>query len=378
MVHSSRMSMSWRPFANVAVIIYVLAIGAGASYVTIAPSHSTTTSSAVYTPNAYFPKGGGGFDSPGNLLITDQYNNRVIEVDPLTDKIVWSFGSGNGSLCNPGPGSVIGPNDAERLSDGLTLIAGSGIPPGSPVPACADNRVIIVNEAGDIVWQYGHAGLNGSGPNLLNTPVFALQLPNKDIMIVDQGNNRIIEVNYTTRQMDWSYGPQSGPGMLNGPNAAQLLSNGDVLIADQGNNRAIEVNPAGNIVWQYDQGLNITAFASRLPNNDTLIVDAANSRVLEVSTQGNVVWQFFTNRSEGSNAISYPSNAVRLSDGATAISDTGNDRVIVVDNSGQIVYQYGKTNDPGDGPDQLNGPYSAYVIGDYTGQTLPASANTIP
>jgi len=43
-------------------------------------------------------------------------------------------------------------------------------------------------------------------------PVFAIQVPNKDIMIVDQGNNRVIEVNYTTKQIDWSYGPTSGPG----------------------------------------------------------------------------------------------------------------------------------------------------------------------
>src|SRR5271169_548312 len=56
------------------------------------------------------------FNRPGNLLITDQFNNRVIEVNPLTNAIVWSFGTGNASLCNPGPRSIIGPNDAERLA----------------------------------------------------------------------------------------------------------------------------------------------------------------------------------------------------------------------------------------------------------------------
>src|SRR5271170_5893050 len=162
MMSASIDSKGWKIF-NAAFIVYILVMAGGAFYVETAGQHSTSSSSVK------FPSGG-AFDTAGNLLISDQYNDRVIEVDPLTDKIVWSFGSGNGSLCNPGPGSVIGPNDAERLSDGLTLIAGSGIPSGSPVPACADNRVIIVNQAGDIVWQYGQAGLNGSGPNLLNTP----------------------------------------------------------------------------------------------------------------------------------------------------------------------------------------------------------------
>src|SRR5579864_9244663 len=57
------------------------------------------------------------FNKPGNILISDQFNNRVIEVNPVTKDIVWSFGSGNSSLCNPGPGAIIGTNDAERLSD---------------------------------------------------------------------------------------------------------------------------------------------------------------------------------------------------------------------------------------------------------------------
>lgn len=271
----------------------------------------------------------------------------------------------------PGPGSIIGPNDAERLAGGLTLIAGSGIPPGSPAPVCADNRVIIVNQQGDIVWQYGQAGINGSGPDQLNVPVFAMQIPNKDIMIVDQANNRIIEVNYTTKQIDLSYGPTSGPGALNNPNAVQLLTNGDLLIADQGNNRVIEVNHAGDLLWQYDQGMNTTAFASRLPNNDTLIVDSGHSRIVEISSQDDVVWQYFTNQSQGSNPAPSPTYAFRLANGDTVITDSLNDRIIAVNTQGQIVYQYGETNVPGVGPGELNGPYSAYVIGDYTGRTVP-------
>src|SRR5258708_33456272 len=70
------------------------------------------------------------FNAPGNILISDQCNNRVVEVTP-DGHIVWTFGSGNPTLCNPGPGANIGLNDAERLSGGLTLLAGSGIPAGS-------------------------------------------------------------------------------------------------------------------------------------------------------------------------------------------------------------------------------------------------------
>src|SRR5712691_5196090 len=233
------------------------------------------------------------FNAPGNVLISDQFNNRVIEVD-RQHNIVWSFGSGNPTLCNPGPGAIIGLNDAERLSGGLTLLAGTGIPPNtseSSIPkGCADNRVIVVNQAGQIVWQYGKAGVAGSGPNQLNVPVFAIQLPNRNIMIVDQANNRVIEVGRFSKKVVWMYGPTSGPGALNNPNSAELLPNGHVLIADENNNRVIEITRSGQIVWEYSQGLSGAAFASRLPNGDTLITDSNHSRIVEINQAKQVVF----------------------------------------------------------------------------------------
>ncbi len=318
--------------------------------------------------------GGGGFNQPGNLLITDQFNNRVIEVD-RNKNIVWSFGSGNPSLCNPGPGAIIGTNGAERLAGGLTIIAGTGIPAGADplMPnGCVDNRVIVVNQNGNIVWQYGVAGKTGSGFNRLNVPVFVIQLPNHDFLITDQGNNRIIEVN-KAKQIVWSYGPTSGPGALNSPNSAELLPNGHILIADENNNRAIEITRKGQIVWQYKQGLRTVAFASRLPNGDTLITDSAHARIVEINPARQVVWEYFTDTDPSSNSAPLPTNAVRLADGNTSIADQFNDRAIIVNPHHQIIFQYGMTNVVGNGTNQLDGPYTAFVIGDYTGQTPPPS-----
>ena len=313
------------------------------------------------------------FNKPGNILISDQFNNRIIEVNPVTKDIVWSFGSGNSSLCNPGPGAIIGTNDAERLSDGLTLIAGTGLPAGASnfmSKGCIDNRIIVVNQVGQIVWQYGQAGVTGSGSDMLNAPVFAIQLPNHNFLITDQGNNRIIEVN-KEKQIVWSYGPTSGPGVLNSPNSAELLPNGDILIADQNNNRAIEIARDGNMVWQYNIGLQAVAFASRLPDGHTLIVDSGHSRIVEINKQRNIIFQYFTNATSGSNPSPTPSNAVRLVNGETSIADQFNDRIIIIDSKGNAVFQYGMTNMTGVGTSELNAPYSAFVIGDYTGQTLP-------
>lgn len=319
---------------------------------------------------------GGGFNQPGNLLITDQFNNRVVEVN-RNKQIVWSFGSNNPSRCNPGPGAIIGTNGAERLAEGLTVMAGTGIPAGASsfMPnGCVDNRVIVVNQAGQIVWQYGVAGKTGSGFNRLNVPVFVIQLPNHDFLITDQGNNRIIEVN-KQKEIEWSYGPTSGPGALNNPNSAELLPNGHILIADENNSRAIEITRSGNIVWSVGSeiGLNIVAFASRLPNGNTLITDSGNNRIVIVTPDKHIIFQYSTNKGANSNPNPLPTNAVQLADGDISIADQFNDRAFIIDPSKSIEFQYGMTNVIGNGPDQLDAPYTAFVIGDYTGQTPPPS-----
>jgi outer membrane protein assembly factor BamB len=313
-------------------------------------------------------------DGVRDILISDQFNNRAIEIDPRTGQIVWSFGSGNPALCNPGPHTIIGLNDAERLGDGDTLLSGTGIPAGASAAllnGCVDNRVIVVSHGGTIIWQYGQAGVTGSGPNELNVPVFAIQLPNHNIMIVDQGNNRVIEVGRYSRHIVWSYGPASGPGALNSPNSAELLENGHILIADENNNRVIEITRDGKIVWEYSNGLSAAAFASRLPDGNTLIVDSGHSRILEVTHDKHIIFQYFTNTVAGSNTAPLPTNAVRLSNGDTLIADQFNDRIFFIDQGKRTDFQYGMTNTPGNGPNQLNGPYTAFEIGDYTGQTVP-------
>jgi hypothetical protein len=326
-----------------------------------------------------------------HILIADQFNNRVIEVDPQTHKVLWHFGNGSDL---PGPHSVVGVNDAERFGP-YTLISGTGTPPSNPpLPGCStpstgcpDNRVFIVDQAGSIVWQYGKAGVTGAGPDELNTPVQAEFLsgfpghPGLQVLIADQANARIIVVDLFTKDIVWQYGKTgvtgSGENRLNNPNSGEVLANGNILIADESNNRAIEVTSAKHIEHVYTAGgsLNGVAFASRLDNGNTLISDSNNNRIVEVNSADHIVWQYATNTMHGSNAMPLPTRAVRLRNGNTLISDQFNNRVIEVDHAGQIVFTQGVLNVGGAGFDFLNGPYDAKVIGDFTGLTPPFAVN---
>ena len=324
---------------------------------------------------------GNTFNTPGNILISDQFNNRIIELNPANGQIVWSFGDGSSTA---GPTSVVAPNDAQRVGE-LTVIAGTGAPPGTPTiyeancaNGCADNRVIVVNKGGKIVFQYGKAGVTGAGFNQLNTPVQATVLPNKDILITDQGNSRVIEVNHR-KHIVWQYGTTgvsgTGPNQLNNPNSAQLLENGNILIADENNNRVIEVNRAKGIEWRYQPNntnlLNGAAFASRLCNGHTLITDSNNNRVIEIDRKGNVTFTFVTNTRSGSMSNPLPTRAIRMCNGRTLISDQYNDQVFEIDSAGNVLFSYGQIGVVGKGPGQLNAPYDAKEIGDYVGITPP-------
>jgi outer membrane protein assembly factor BamB len=270
-------------------------------------------------------------------------------------------------------------------------MAGTGTPPGvipqSPAGA-VDNRVIIVNEHGQVVWQYGQFGMTGSGPNLLSTPVQTTFVPDFHVLITDQGNNRIIEVNLFPKQITWQYpGTNSTPAdQLNNPNSAELLENGHILIADENNNRAIEVTRGDAIVKTFTASgtVSTVAFASRLDNGDTLLTDSGNARIVEVDANDHVVWQYFTNTDPLSIPAPLPTRAVRLHNGDTLISDQFNNRVIRVNHAGQIVASFGLPLAGGSGligtnsgydlhttQKGLYSPYDAKIIGDYTGLTPP-------
>lgn len=337
------------------------------------------------------------FNHPGNYLIADQFNNRVIEVDPH-GTVVWQFGLGPADFS---PASIIGTNDAQRVGD-FTLMAGTGTPGGQPEapdctnPAgCPDNRVLLVDRDGNIIWQYGKFMVAGSGPDELNVPVQNTWLPNAHVLITDQANERIIEVDVLSKKIVWQYGTTgvsgNGPNQLNNPNCAELLENGHVLICDENNNRAIEVIRTiplgGKIVWHYGSGnpnvnepVSGVAFASRLDNGHTLITDSNHARIVEIDKSKHVVWQYFT--CSGADCTirggtgPLPTRAVRLKNGHTLISDQYNHRVIEVNRAKHIVRTFGKLGDRSYNPNSvhdggLNSPYDSKKIGDYTGLTPP-------
>jgi hypothetical protein len=331
----------------------------------------------------------------GNVLIADQLNNRVIEVT-RSGAIVWQFGDGTST---PGPTSIVGPNDAERIpGTGWTLMTGTGTPPGpwcsvQGDAGCRDDRVMIVAADGGIVWQYG-AGDGGTAfdGGLLKAPATARYLPATDntgfhVLIADNGNQRVLEVDQSKRPV-WIYQPSGGYGGygLVGPNGAERLANGHTLITDQAGNRVVEVDDAGSTAWQYGNGdaavLSAPAFASRLASGGTLITDSNHQRVIVVVGNTNagysVPWTYWTSHRLEYFGNSTPTRAVRLANGNTLVTESFYDQVVEVGPDGGVVYTHGALEVAGNSGNLLRQPYDSKVIGDYTGLTNPGPGDAGP
>ena len=115
----------------------------------------------------------------------------------------------------------------------------------------------------------------------------------------------------------------------------------------------------------------MVAFASLLPDCNTLVADSGHNCIVEINPEKMVVFSYNTSKAMGSNPNPNPTGALRLANGNTIIADQFNNRVIIITPNKKVVFQYGTTNVVGNGPNQLNAPYSAALIGDYTGVTPP-------
>ncbi|MDY0087916.1 MAG: hypothetical protein RBS78_05145 [Coriobacteriia bacterium] len=247
----------------------------------------------------------------GNTLITDRRADFVIEVNPAK-QIVWRYGVTPESLA---PGSLVDPFNATRLPNGNTLITDNRFATRVLEIRSSDYDPTAPNlgyTEASIVWRYGKDNEGGISPGHLASPRFSQRLPNGNTLITDAADqvfsgHRVIEIS-PTGEIVWQYG-QAGvagtdEGLLTAPSSAIRLANGNTLIGEGENRRVIEVDPKGAVVDLYGPGeftpegaeIGNARSIYRWPNGATLIADQINQRVIEVgyATSGELISESLT------------------------------------------------------------------------------------
>ena len=207
------------------------------------PDHVDNPDDALLTP-------------AGHIVAADIKNCRLIVVAPpahrpmkvigMTTNVCWHdppyrFGSPNGAFPLSTGGYVVTEINGD-WADGLTKsgrIAWAVNPPGVLYPSDTNEvypgrlltadysdpgQVVEFSPRGKLLWRFGG----------LNQPSLALPLPNGDILVNDDFNNRIIVIDPATNRIVWQYGHTGvagrAPGYLNDPDGLDLVPPGSLLI----------------------------------------------------------------------------------------------------------------------------------------------------
>jgi hypothetical protein len=172
--------------------------------------YGESSNSCLHDPPLRFGSPNGAFPMlNGDYLVTEINGDWVDELR-LDGTVVWSMH----------PPGVAYPSDTNEISAGRYLTVDYSKP----------GQVVIFNRAGATLWRYAPTRTGAE----LNHPSLAVPLPNGDVLLTDDYNNRVIVVDPHTDRIVWQYGHNgvagSGPGYLNHPDGLDPLPPRSLLV----------------------------------------------------------------------------------------------------------------------------------------------------
>jgi len=287
---------------------------------------------------------------PGDVLIADAQNNRILLVTPQK-KIVWEYPkAGTASAIRDDDDVFFGPHFDEIITNEEN-----------------SNTLAIINfNTRKVVWTYGHQSVPGSAPGYLDTPddAFLYDRGPGLITVADIKNQRILFIDRKTKAILKQYGETrvqrvDPPKTYGAPNGDFPAPNQGMLVTQINGNDAIRLNKDGQILWtlHFPQAFYYPSDANFTPSGNVIVAFYTSPGAVLIMNPhtGRTVWTY--DPSTGPGRLNHPSLAVQLPNGNVLLNDDGDDRVIIINpKTKQIIWQYGHTGQPGSSPGYLNDP----------------------
>jgi len=204
----------------------------------------------------------------GHVMVQQQ-NRRVVEIDPESKKVVWTYDS---TQQNGNAGKKVEVHAFQPLENGLVMIAESGV-----------GRIIEVDRAGKI---HKEIKLKVNHPHPHRDTRLVRKLKSGNYLVCHEGDGAVREYDGATGEVVWDYdvplfgkerrgghGPEAFGNQVFG---AVRLANGNTLVATGNGHSVLEVTPEKEIAWQIHQ-------------NDLPGITLAWVTTLEVLPNGNYV-----------------------------------------------------------------------------------------
>ncbi len=266
---------------------------------------------------------------PGDLLIADRGNNRMLIVNPL-GHIIWRYPS------RPGQRKLMFDDDAFFTPGGHSIISNE-----------EDNHDIveISYPSGHVVWSYGRSGHPGSAAGYLNTPDDAYRLRNGLVIVSDNKNCRLIEIRgkKIVRSIGRSgYCVHNPPSGLASPNGDTPLPNGNILVSEITGSWVDEITMNGKLVRSLHAPVAYPSDPQLTLDGNILLSDYSSpGGVVIIDRQtGKLLWRYQAVNAAAQ--LDHPSLAAMLPNGKIIVVDDYNDRIVIINPGTQrIVWQYG-------------------------------------
>lgn len=284
---------------------------------------------------------------PGDVLIADKANDRLIEIDPY-GHVVWRF---------PRPGDLARGQTFQVPDDAFFAPSGRSI-----VATQEDDFAISVIDVRQhrIIFRYGTPGVPGATANHLDNPDDAMPLPRGRILAADIKNCRLLVLappsHSPARQLGTGGCFHDPPHSFAAPNGAFPAANGDTIVTEITGDWVDVLAPSGRLVTAiHPPGFTYPSDTNEVRPGVFLSADYTSPGAIETfDAKGRLLWRFAPT---GPEALDHPSLAIPLPNGDILANDDYNDRVIVVDpTTNRIVWQYGHTGRPGRRAGFLNTP----------------------
>jgi hypothetical protein len=285
---------------------------------------------------------------PGDVLIADEDNHRLLLVDPF-GRIRWQF---------PGPDTarqarVFGsPDDAFISPDGSAIVATEEM----------DDAVALINIAGNrVTRRYGKLYVPGSARGYFSHPDDAMLLPGGDLLLADIINCRILILSpgrwHVVRKLGTTgICGHRPPTLFGSPNGVFPLTDGHFLVTEINGDWVDDINLHGRVYWStHPPHVAYPSDANEASPGRYIVADYSSpGQIVIFDRAGRTLWRF---RPTGANALNHPSLALELPNGDVLANDDYNDRVVVVDpKTNRIVWQYGHRGVSGRAPGYLANP----------------------
>ena len=280
---------------------------------------------------------------PGDVLIADNWNNRLLIIDPH-GRVRWQFPR-RGDLAHGQ--TFLLPDDAFFSPNGKDIVATEE----------EDSVISVINIATHrIVYRYGTPGVPGNWDNHLANPDDAMMMPSGTIITADIENCRLLLLTPPSHRPHRIIGQTSvcahdPPHLFASPNGAFPTTTGRYLVTEINGDWASEIGLHGHLFWStHPPGVSYPSDTNEIYPGRFLTADYSSpGQVVEFNSHGHLLWRF--------GGLNHPSLALPLPNGDILVNDDYNDRVIVIDPiTNRIVWQYGHTGVPGDAPGFLNDP----------------------